>query len=57
MGVEDAAVKETAPSWVEAWMTLWNEPAWTDIAAWLIPVLAIFLTLFAIEIRRGYREK
>jgi len=41
---------------LDVWLTLSAEPAWTEIAAWLVPVIAIFLTLFAVEIRRGYRE-
>jgi len=54
--VEVAAVKETGFGLVDAWMSLSAEPAWTEITAWLVPVVAIILTLFAIELRRGYRE-
>ena len=54
--MEFAAVKTALGRLFEPWMSLSDEPAWTDIAAWLIPVIAIFLTLFAIEVRRGYRE-
>jgi hypothetical protein len=54
--VEETAVKETGFSLIDAWMSLSAEPAWTDITAWLAPIIAIFLTLFAIELRRGYRE-
>ena len=54
--MEDAAVKETGFWLLDAWLSLSAEPAWTAITAWLVPVIAIFLTLFAIELRRGYRE-
>lgn len=55
-GVDIAAVKETVLTVLGPWINLSDEPAWTEIAAWLIPVIAIFLTLFAVEIRKGYRE-
>jgi len=54
--METAAVTEHGMGLLELWFKLSAEPAWSDIVAWLVPIFAIFLTLFAVELRRGYRE-
>jgi hypothetical protein len=54
--MEPVAARERGMGLLNAWFDLSAEPAWSDIVAWLVPVFAIFLTLFAVELRRGYRE-
>ncbi len=50
------ALKEQLVTILGPWINLSDEPAWTEIGAWLVPVIVIFLTLFAVEVRKGYRE-